>query len=113
MRRLDKERGTLATATAVFFEELAQRGFEPALRTATGTVRFGITGEGSRWVAVNEGRLTVASRGSSVDCVCTAAAEVFVPMARGKLNPLAAALRGRIKIAGDTALALCMLRRFC
>lgn len=102
----------MATATAAFFEELAQRGYDPALQTVTGTVRFDILGEGSWWVTVNEGRLTVASRGSSADCVYTAAAEDFVPMARGKLNPLTAALRGRMEFTGDPALALVMLCLF-
>ena len=102
----------MATATAEFFEELAQRGYEPTLQSVTGTVRFDIIGAGNWWVTVKEGALTVASGGSSADCVYTTTAEDFVSMVRGALNPFTAALQGKVQLTGNTALALVMQRIF-
>src|SRR6266852_9373515 len=103
---------SMATPTAAFFEELAQRGYEPSLRCVRGTVRFDIMGEGSWWVQVRNGALTVARDGASADCGYAVAVADFVPLARGEQNPFTAALQGRLHIWGDQALALVTQRVF-
>lgn len=102
----------MATETATFFRTLSRRRYDPSLRNVTGTVRFDINGEGSWWVTVNDGALAVASDGTHADCVYTAAAADFVPIAQGKQNPFSAALQGRVHFTGDPALALIMQRIF-
>jgi putative sterol carrier protein len=102
----------MATPTAAFFEELARRGDEPALRCVKGTIRFDITGEGSWWVHVGNGALMVAREGATADCGYTVAAEDFAPLVRGEQNPFTAALQGRLQIWGDQALALVAQRVF-
>ena len=102
----------MATPTAAFFEELARRGDEPSLRSVRGTIRFDITGEGSWWVHVGNGELTVAREGATADCGYTVAVEDFVPLVRGEQNPFTAALQGRLQIWGDQALALVAQRVF-
>lgn len=100
----------MATATAAFFEELVQRGFDPVLQSLTGTICFYIISEGSWWVTLKEGVFSVANAGVSADCVCVSTVEDFVSIAKGELNPFAAALQGRVQLAGDSALALITLR---
>ena len=100
------------TATAAFFEELEQRGYEPSLQTVSGTVRFDIMGEGSWWVTVNRSAITVARTGTRADCIVAIAGQDFVPLVHRELNPLTAALQGRVKFTGDAALALVSLRSF-
>ena len=100
----------MTTATAAFFEELARRGFDPALQSLTGKICFYIRSEGSWWVTLKEGALTVATAGASPDCVYASTVEDFVPITRGELNPFVAALQGRVQFAGDPALALITLR---
>ena len=102
----------MATATAAFFEELEQRGYEPMLQTVSGTVRFDILGEGSWWVTVDRGAITVAKGGASADCTFAIAADDFAPIVRSKLNPFAAALQGRVQFTGDPALALLTMHIF-
>jgi putative sterol carrier protein len=102
----------MTTATAAFFEELEQRGYEPSLQTVSGTVRFDIMGEGSWWVTVNGGAITVARTGTRSDCTVSIEAHDFVPLVRRELNPFAAALQGRAQFTGDTALALVSMSTF-
>lgn len=102
----------MTTATAAFFEELEQRRYEPSLQTVSGTVRFDIMGEGSWWVTVNRGALTVARTGTRAECIVAIATCDFVPIVSRELNPLTAALQGRVQFTGDAALALVSLRAF-
>ena len=102
----------MTTATAAFFEELELRGYEPSLQIVSGTVRFDIMGEGSWWVTVNRGAITVARTGTRADCTFAVATCDFIPIVSRELNPLTAALQGRVQFTGDAALALVSLRTF-
>lgn len=92
--------------TAAFFEELAQRGYEPALQSVRGTVRFDIAEEGSWWVAVAHGALIVRQSAASADCVLSFTAADFNAIVRGEQNPLTAAMQGRVRITGNPGMAL-------
>lgn len=100
----------MASATAAIFRELAQRGYDPSLRSVEGTCRFDIAGEGSWWVAVADGMLTVKESTDEADCVCCLTCDDFLQMARGERNPLTATLQGRVAITGDSAIALLIQR---
>lgn len=105
-----------ADPTERFFEALAGHGYEPLLRKASGTARFEIV-DGRRaqvwFVTVDKGRLGVSRRNAaSVDCVVRADRTLFEGIASGKVNAVAAVLRGELVIDGDWRLLVWMQRLF-
>jgi hypothetical protein len=102
-------------ATARFFERLAERGHEPLLRKTTGWTRFEIVGDGRtrRWrVSVAKGDLVVEPGGGDADCVVRADRKVFDRVVTGRMNAVAAVLRGDIAVEGDWRLLVAMQRLF-
>jgi putative sterol carrier protein len=104
----------VSDAAAAFFEDLAQRGHEPLLGTTSGTFRFEIENgkQTDRWlVSVDRGDITVShDAGEAADCTVRAPREVFLRVASGELNALAAALRGAIVAEGDPRLLVRLQR---
>jgi putative sterol carrier protein len=99
--------------TADFFEELRQRGHEPLLKTASGSMRFEIANgkKVDRWlVVVDKGDLTVSHRGGPADCALRAGKADFDALARGELSAIAAVLRGTLTVEGSWRL-LVVFRR--
>jgi len=102
--------------TEAFFEKLSAYGEVPLLRKASGVTRFEIV-DGKRtlrwFVRVDKGELSVARRGSaSPDCTVRADKAVFERIATGKVNAVAAVLRGDLGIDGDWRLLVWMQRLF-
>ena len=100
--------------TTTFFDELAQRGYEPTLAKASGTARFEIrNGKTERWLlTVDKGRLSVSRRNTRADTVVRSDRQTFDRVAAGRENVLAAVLRGEIAIEGDSRLLVGLQRLF-
>jgi SCP-2 sterol transfer family len=103
-------------ATQVFFEELRTRGHEPALSRAKGLLRFDVADESKsrrRWlVALDRGDITVSGANLKADCTIRVERAVFNGVAIGRVNAVAAMLRGTIEAEGDIALFVLFQRLF-
>ena len=102
--------------TEEFFAALAALGDAPLLRKADGSTRFEIV-DGRRtlrWsVSVDKGHLSVSRRSTAApDCTVRADKELFDKIAAGKVNAVAAVLRGDLVIEGDWRLLVWMQRLF-
>src|SRR5580765_4616851 len=97
----------MADPTAEFFDELAQRGYEPLLANASGTMRFDIaTGKKTEsWLlAIDKGKLTVSRSGGAADATFSAGKTEFDRLVRGQENAVAAVLRGTLSVDGSMRL---------
>ena len=66
-----------------------------------------------RWfVTVDGGNIAVSSRGAEADCVVRADKAVFDKVVSGRLNAVAAVLRGDLEVDGDWRLLVRMQRLF-
>ncbi len=99
--------------TAEFFDDLAQRGHEPLLATASGRMRFDIA-DGKKtetwFVTIDKGDLTVSRSGGASDSTLAASRGLFDRLASGKASAVAEVLRGTLTIEGDWRL-LVLFRR--
>ena len=101
--------------TAEFFGELSERGHEPLLQKATGTVRFDLVDgkRTDRWlVTVRKGDVAVSRRNVRADCVMRADKAFFDRVATGELSAVAAVLRGELAVEGDWRLLVLVRRLF-
>ncbi len=101
--------------TTRFFEALAAHSHEPLLRKAAGSTRFDLVAgrKIDRWfVTVDKGDIAVTRQPRQADCVITVDKAVFDKVAAGKLNAVAAVLRGDIQVDGDWRLLVRMQRLF-
>jgi hypothetical protein len=97
-------RDATADPTAAFFDELAQRGYDPVVGQGQGTVRFDLVDDGRtvRWlVAIDLGRIAVSRKNERADCVIHTRKALFDRIATGEVNAWAAMLRGQIGVEGD------------
>jgi putative sterol carrier protein len=102
-------------ATEEFFDQLARRGHEELLQRASGTLRFDLKhgAETDHWaVAVDRGDVAVSKRNVKADCVIRADSDLFEGVASGRVNVVAAYLRGVLAIEGDPELAVLFQRLF-
>ena len=107
---------TAADPTAAFFAELATRSHDPLLRKASGATRFDIV-DGRRirrwYLSIDKGDISVATKASGeTSCVIRADKAVFDRIAAGKLNAVAAVLRGDLAVDGDWRLLVRLQRLF-
>jgi putative sterol carrier protein len=102
--------------TERFFEALAVYGHAPLLRKASGLTRFEIVSgrrTASWFVTVDKGDVTVSRQGDGPpDCVIRTDRALFDRIASGKVNAVAAVLRGDVAIDGDWRLLVWMQRLF-
>jgi putative sterol carrier protein len=100
---------------AEFFAELGRRGHEPLLEKAKGSARFEVT-DGrriERWrVTIDKGDLGVSRRNAAADCILRLDRSSFERAVAGKLNLMAAVLRGEVGIGGDVRLLVLLRRLF-
>jgi len=105
----------MSDPTTEFFEELRERGHEPLLGRANGTLRFEIKDgpRTDRWlVAVKKGDITVSRKGGDAEMVVRADKALFDRLASGAMNPVAALLRGELGAEGDWRLLVLFQRLF-
>jgi len=103
------------SATAEFFDGLAERGYEPLLGKLTGSARFDVIDNGhtERWlVGFDKGHISVSRRNGAAETVVTSSRESFERAVAGRLNVTAASLRGEIKLSGDPRLLVRLQRLF-
>jgi hypothetical protein len=105
----------MADSTVEFFDGLARRGVEPMLGKGRGTVRFDVV-DGSKtdhWlVGIADGAVTVTHGDGDADCVLSAEKAAFDKVAGGRVNPMAALLRGAVTADGDSRLMVRVQRLF-
>jgi putative sterol carrier protein len=97
------------SVSEAFFADLAQRGHDPRLHQANGTVRIELAQKertDRRLVALAHGEVTVSSCDDDVDagCVVRCPGPLFDDIVRGRANALAAMLRGELDAEGDLQL---------
>src|SRR5204862_2134200 len=105
----------MADATAAFFEGLPARSPEPLVGRVNGSLRVELTDgkRTERWlVTVARGDLAVSKRSGKADCIVRARKQEFDRIAGGRLNPLAAMLRGLLVVEGDPKLIIKLQRLF-
>ena len=104
-----------ADPTATFFEALAKRGHEPLLQSASGTLRIELR-NGRRpeywYVTVSKGDVAVSRANAEADAVVRADKALFDGMVTGRVNAMAAMLRGVLAADGDLGLVISFQRLF-
>jgi putative sterol carrier protein len=98
----------MAETVREFFEELAARTAGGAERTRglTASYRFDVEGAGSWRVEVDDGAVAVSEGDGPADCVIAAPEDLFLRIVRGQQSPMGAFLMGKIRVEGDTGLAM-------
>ncbi|GGK06826.1 hypothetical protein GCM10010123_40710 [Pilimelia anulata] len=105
----------MSDVTTAFFEELAESGYEPMLRRATGTIRFDLESDDrvTQWmVAIDHGVPAVSRKKGRADCVVRADAALFDKVVTGEANTVAAMLRGRIAATSEKPELLVLFQRY-
>ena len=105
----------MADTTTQFFEQLGQRGHEPLLDHATGTIRFDLR-QGKRtdswFVSVKKGDIAVSHENGEADAVVTTDEVVFHKLISGEQNSMTALLRGAVGAEGRVQLLAQFQRLF-
>ena len=109
------KRKTAQDPTRAFFDDLAAREHEPFLKDASGTLRFDLV-EGRRvehwYVSIDKGDVTVSHEDATADTVLRIGRPLFDQIASGKVNAMAAALRGELVPEGNLSLLILFQRLF-
>ena len=105
----------MVSSTEEFFDSLSQRRHEPMLEKVAGTIRFDVArgGDGGHWlVGIDRGEIRVSRDGGDADCVVRADPAVFDDIVSGRVNAMAAMLRGTLEVEGDPELLVLVQRLF-
>ena len=101
--------------TAAFFDDLAGRGCEPLLKNVSGTIRLDLD-DGERiehWsVTIDEGDVDVSHSRARADAVVRLKKSTFDGMVSGRVNAMAATLRGELVAEGNLSLVTMFQRVF-
>jgi hypothetical protein len=107
--------GAMAEPMAQFLADLGERGYEPLLANASGTIRFDVH-RGTRtehWhVIINNGDVDVSRGSVPADSCVDADGELLDLIATGQVNGMAAFLRGALHVEGDPELLVQLQRVF-
>ena len=106
---------TTADTVGEFFGGLAERRREPLLRNVSGTLRFDLV-DGERvehwYLTVKNGDVAVSHKEAEADATVRIGKALFAGMTAGKVNAMAAALRGALVPQGNLALIVSFQRLF-
>lgn len=105
----------MTDATTAFFTALNRRGTELTLRGVDATVRFDVTGGNvvQHWlVAISDGEVGVSPGESEADCAIGVDERVLDAIVTGRINPMAALLRGQLDVTGNADLLVLVKRLF-
>ena len=110
-----KNVGTTADPVSEFFRRLAERGREPLLQNVTGTLRFDLV-DGERvehwYLTIKNGHVAVSDKDAEADALIRTAKVLFEGITTGRVNAMAAALRGALVPQGNLALVVTFQRLF-
>jgi len=104
-----------AGAGEAFLAELGERGHEPLLEKAKGTLRIELKHgkQVDRWlVAIDRGDVSVSRGRADADTTVRSTRELFDGLASGEVNAMAAILRGAVEFEGDPELLVLFQRLF-
>jgi putative sterol carrier protein len=104
----------MSDITPAFFE-VSRLGHNPMLANVTATVRFDLEHEGrtDRWfVVIDKGDVSVSRRNVRADCVLRAERSLVEGVVSGRVNAMAALLRGDLVAEGDPQLLVLLQRLF-
>lgn len=90
----------MAENTRAFFQEIANRAYDPALRGIKGTCRFEIADAGTWVLSMQDGALIVTEMPAEAELVLTSNAQEFDRIVRGEDNAVIAVLQGKLAITG-------------
>jgi putative sterol carrier protein len=102
-------------ATERFFAALTQHEREPLLKSRSGTLRFDVTNgrKVEHWhLILTDGKVSVSRRNAAADAVVRVDRDLFDGMATGRVNAIAATLRGVLVPEGDLGLVILFQRLF-
>jgi SCP-2 sterol transfer family protein len=108
----------MTSATEQFFNTMSERGYEPLLQRAAGTVRIDLARNGSTkdiehwYVRLDRGRVGVSHEDGDADCVVHTDRKTFDRIASGQANAMAALLRSEISYEGNPTLLVLLQRLF-
>jgi putative sterol carrier protein len=106
---------TATDPVSEFFRGLAERGREPLLQNASGTLRFDLV-DGERvehwYLTIENGDVAVSHKDAEADAVVRTARVLFEGITAGRVNAMAAALRGSLVPRGNLALVVLFQRLF-
>jgi putative sterol carrier protein len=104
----------MVQATHAFFDSLSEQ-HQPLLESMTGVVRFDIA-DGERtehwYLRIRKGDVDVSRKGPEPDCVMSADIATFDAILAGRMNAMAAVLRGALRIEGKVVLLTALQRLF-
>ena len=98
--------------TATFFQELATFDYNKWTHGIKGTCRFDIAGFGSRYLTIDDGKLTLTERMDDADAIIHANSADFDLIASGECNLLTAYLRQEVTCAGSLGILYIVQRLF-
>jgi putative sterol carrier protein len=104
----------MAEPTRDFFTTLAEQ-HQPLLESLTGVLRFDLV-DGERtehwYLVIRKGAVSVSHKGPEPDCTVTTELATFEAIVSGKMNAMAAMLRGAVEVQGRFALLTAVQRLF-
>ncbi|GCF10470.1 glycogen debranching N-terminal domain-containing protein [Dictyobacter arantiisoli] len=103
---------TSPNTTSTFFQELGAVGNNKWTRGVQGSCRFDIVGFGSRYLRLDDGKLTLTESMDAADTTIQGDVADFDLVVRGESNLLTAYLQGKFRCMGSLALLYVVQRLF-